>query len=65
MSFKGYLIWYYKTHPYAQRLNTYESVWKTLRQLYYDRYHKVVADDVSKEITNIRHFRYFQIGRLG
>lgn len=53
MSFKGYLIWYHKTHPRAQRLNTYESVWKTLRQLYYDMCHKVVVDDVGKEITNV------------
>lgn len=56
MSFKGYLIWYYKTHPRARRLNTYESVWKTLRQLYYDICHKVVADDVGKKITNVRPF---------
>ncbi|KAL9577662.1 MAG: hypothetical protein Q9203_007379, partial [Teloschistes exilis] len=53
MSFKGYLIWYYKTHPRARRLNTYESLWKTSRQLYYDTCHKVVADDVGKEITNV------------
>ena len=54
MSFKGYLIWYHKTHPHAQRLNTYESVWKLLRQLYYDICHKVVASDVGEEVTNVR-----------
>ena len=54
--FKGYLIWYYKPHPRARRLNTYESVWKTLRQLYYDICHKVVADDGGEEITNVRPF---------
>ncbi len=53
MPFKGYLIWYHKTHPRAQRLNTYETVWKTLRQLYYDVSYTVVADDVGKEITNV------------
>lgn len=56
MSFKGYLIRYYKTHPRARRLNTYESVWKTLRQLYYDICHKVLADDIGKEITRARLF---------
>ena len=56
ISFKSYLVWYYKTHPRAQRLNTYESVWKTLRQLYHDICHKVAADNVAKEITNVRLF---------
>ena len=53
MSFKGYLIWYHKTHPRAQRLNTYESVWKLLSQLYYDLCHKVVDSDVGEEVTNV------------
>lgn len=56
LSFKGYLIWYHKGHPRAQRLNTYETVWKTLRQLYYDVCHKPVANDVGKEITNVSDF---------
>lgn len=56
MSFKGYLVWYHKTHPRARRLNTYESVWKTLRQLYYDICHKAMVDDVGKEIINVRPF---------
>lgn len=55
MSFKGYLIWYHKTHPRAQRLHTYESVWKTLCQLYYEVFHKVAVDDVGKEIANHLH----------
>ena len=53
---KVYLIWYHKGHPRAQRLNTYETVWKTLRQLYYDVCHKPVANDVGKEITNVSDF---------
>ncbi|KAL9576434.1 MAG: hypothetical protein Q9203_007748, partial [Teloschistes exilis] len=56
--FKGYLIWYHKTHPRARRLNTYESVWKSLRQLYYDTCYKVVAHDVGKEITNFLHGQF-------
>lgn len=56
MSFNSYLILYYKTHPRARRLNKYESVWETLRQLYYDICHKVVADGVGKKIPNVRLF---------
>ncbi|KAI4191879.1 MAG: hypothetical protein LQ350_008723, partial [Teloschistes chrysophthalmus] len=56
--FKGYLIWYHKTHPRARRLNTYESVWKSLRQLYYDTCYKVVAHDVGKEIINFLHGQF-------
>ena len=52
-SFKGYLIWYHKTYPLAKQLNSYESRWKNLRQLYYDTFHKVLADDVGKEVTNV------------
>lgn len=37
-AFKGYLIWYHNQHPRAKRLNTFESVWKGIRQLYYDRF---------------------------
>lgn len=66
MSFKGHLIWYHKTHPRARRLNTYESVWKTLRQLYFDICYKVVADNVGKEITNVRLLIWsFPLSRLG
>jgi hypothetical protein len=65
MSFKGYLIWYYKTHPRAKRLNTYETVWKTLRQLYYDGCYKVVADDMGKEITNVSRLQCCRRGRVG
>lgn len=64
MSFKGYLIWYHKTHPRAQSLNTYESVWKTLRQLYYEVFHKVAADAVGKEITNVSRLRCSRTGGL-
>jgi len=53
ISFKDYLIWYYKTHSRARRLNIYESVWKTLRQLYYNICYNVVADNINKEIVNI------------
>ncbi|KAL8640700.1 MAG: hypothetical protein Q9228_002414, partial [Teloschistes exilis] len=57
-AFRGYLFWYRKNHPRAVRLNTYESVWKALRQLYYDTCHKVVDDDVGKEITNYLHGKF-------
>ena len=60
MFFQGYLIWYHKTHPRAQRLNTYETGRKALRQSFYDVCHKVVADDVGKEITSVRRFRGFK-----
>lgn len=36
-AFQGYLIWYHKSHPRTRRLNTFESHWKSLRQLYYDQ----------------------------
>ena len=52
MSFKDYFIWYHKTYPRARRLNIYENAWKTLRELHYDKCHKVMADDADKEITN-------------
>ncbi|MCJ1473138.1 hypothetical protein MMC13_001789 [Lambiella insularis] len=57
-AFKGYLIWYHNTHPRAKRLNTYESVWKTLRQLYYDTCRKVVEKDIGVEITNYLHGQF-------
>ncbi|KAL8724132.1 MAG: hypothetical protein Q9166_008119 [cf. Caloplaca sp. 2 TL-2023] len=50
-AFKGYLIWYHKQHPRARRLNTFESVWKGIRQVYYDTYGVVVGDSVGKEVA--------------
>ena len=52
-SFKGYLIWWHKTHPRCQRLNSYESLWKCLRQIYYEVTHFVIPDPVGLEITNV------------
>lgn len=52
-AFQGYLIWYHKTHPRARRLNTYESHWKGLRQLYYDTTWKVVDEHVGKLVTTV------------
>ena len=52
-AFQGYLIWHYKTHSRARRLNTYESHWKALRQLYYDKTWKVVDERVGKLVTTV------------
>ncbi len=50
---QGYLIWYHKHHPRARRLNTFESHWKGLRQLYYDTTWKVVDEHVGKLVTTV------------
>ncbi len=64
MWFKGFLIWYQKTHLRARRLSTFESVWKWLRQVYYDTYYKVIAKDVGEEITNVCYFQCIRIHML-
>ncbi len=52
-AFGGYLMWYRSHHPRARRLNTFESHWKILRQLYYDKTWKVVDKDVGKFVTTV------------
>ncbi len=52
-AFGGYLIWYRRNHPRARRLNTFESHWKILRQLYYDKTWKVVDEGVGKIVTTV------------
>ncbi|KAL9050325.1 MAG: hypothetical protein Q9206_005133 [Seirophora lacunosa] len=49
--FKGYLIWYHNQFSRAKRLNTFESVWKGIRQLYYDTHGVAVRDSVGKEVA--------------
>lgn len=51
--FKGYLIWYHSQHPRAKRLNTFESVWKGIRQFYYDTHGVAVRDSVGKEVAKV------------
>ncbi len=52
-AFIGFLIWYAKNHPRARRLNSYESLWKSLRQLYYDEAQKVMDESVGKLVTRV------------
>ena len=53
-AFKGYLLWYHMQHPRAKRLNTFESMWKGIRQLYYDRYGNIEKDSVDKEVPKVK-----------
>ena len=48
-----YFVWYRKGHPRAKRLNTYESLWKGLRQLYYDQTQRAIDDSVGKPVTDV------------
>ncbi|KAL8903798.1 MAG: hypothetical protein Q9207_003690 [Kuettlingeria erythrocarpa] len=50
-TFKAFLIWYRQNHPQAVRLNTFESLWKGIRQLYYDNSTVPVNDSISKEVS--------------
>lgn len=43
-AFKLYLLWYHRQHPHAKRLNTFESVWQGIRQLYFDVHGVAVKD---------------------
>ena len=52
-AFKGYLMWYHREHPRAKRLNTFESIWKGIRQLYYDTHRVAVRDSVGKEVAKV------------
>lgn len=56
-AFIGFLIWYEKNHPRARRLNSYESLWKGLRQLYYDEVQKVMDESVGKLVTKVTPLR--------
>ncbi|KAI4173581.1 MAG: hypothetical protein LQ346_008404, partial [Caloplaca aetnensis] len=51
LAFKAYLHWYQSQHPRAKRLNTFESVWKGIRQLYYDVHGVAVEDSVGKDVA--------------
>ena len=48
-----YLVWYQKKHERAKRLNTYEVVWKLLRQLYYDKTQSKMPEIVGKQVTDV------------
>ena len=50
-----YMNWYQKNHTRAKRLNTYESLWKFLRQLYYDKTQSKVPEIVGKQVTDYIH----------
>lgn len=52
-AFAGYLNWYAKKHPRARRLNAYESIWKGIRQVYYDTTRKVVDPAVGKPVSRV------------
>ncbi|KAL8673854.1 MAG: hypothetical protein Q9168_001719 [Polycauliona sp. 1 TL-2023] len=50
--FKGYLMWYQTQYTEtAKRLSTFETMWKGIRQLYYDTYGRKVDDTVGKDVA--------------
>lgn len=53
--FCGYLLWYQKRHKQAKRLNIYESLWKCLRQLYYEKEKRQMPDDIGKRVIDYLH----------
>ena len=53
--FIGYFLWYRRSHERAKRLNTYESIWKWIRQLYYDKFRVEMPDAIGKPVTDYLH----------
>ena len=49
----GYLIWYRLKHKRAKRLNTFESLWKFLRQLHYDKTQQEMPKLIGKQVTDV------------
>ena len=56
--FMLYFVWYQKKYERARSLYTFEHLWKSLRQLYYDKIKHKIPKAVGKQITNYLH-RYF------
>lgn len=50
--FIGYFLWYRRSYERAKRLNIYESIWKWIRQLYYDKFRVEMPDAIGKPVTD-------------
>ena len=60
-TFKAFILffeWYRKTHPGSKRLTSFESLWKCLRELYYDKTQQRMPDEVGKLVTNVCDSRF-------
>ena len=48
-----FLEWYKKGHPRAAAVTTFESLWKAIRELYYDKAQRKMPDEVGTPVVNV------------